>query len=278
MGLNRGQNDDEMLFFPAETQFNQAQSLSSDVPPGRCRDGNSSGGSYASPHGTFADPVTGRKDSRRSGRKKRRRKPRSLKEMIYGIQEEAPASNYAQVFLDDEEFVDAKPKLDWPGALYLDLSSPGTPWYRRPSVVWFRGSDLKIEDNLALYAAVRRMAPLILVFVLEEDEEHKALEFYNADRSARRSPLEFRVESNEDTRREGIFNDVRSIQTAETQPSRIDTGSVPAEDSPRRIDVSNLISNGESSIWVRTEITTMSVVYRKKAQMLTPAISLLLGA
>uniref|UniRef100_A0A7S2ZCE2 Photolyase/cryptochrome alpha/beta domain-containing protein n=1 Tax=Rhodosorus marinus TaxID=101924 RepID=A0A7S2ZCE2_9RHOD len=162
-------NEDELLFFPPEP-LGPARTQSSDVPgAGRRTDGTSSGGSHASPLGGMSEPGTGSKGSRRSNRKKRRKVPSSLREVIYGIQGDPQASSNIHVAQEEHETL-LKPEFDWPGALYLDLSSPGAPWYRRPSIVLFRKSDLRVDDNLALHAAVRRMTPLLLVLIMEPHE------------------------------------------------------------------------------------------------------------
>ncbi|KAJ8903214.1 hypothetical protein NDN08_004324 [Rhodosorus marinus] len=162
-------NEEELLFFPPEP-LGPGRTQSSDVPvTGRRTDGTSSGGSHASPLGGMSEPGTGSKGSRRSNRKKRRRVPSSLREVIYGIQGDPQASSSNHVTQEEHDAL-LKPDFDWPGALYLDLSSPGAPWYRRPSIVLFRKSDLRVDDNLALHAAVRRMTPLLLVLIMEPDE------------------------------------------------------------------------------------------------------------
>ncbi|MDE0547599.1 deoxyribodipyrimidine photo-lyase [Microbacterium sp. C7(2022)] len=48
------------------------------------------------------------------------------------------------------------------------MATPNTPDTTRPSIVWFR-DDLRLADNPALRAAVDRGAPVVAVFILDEE-------------------------------------------------------------------------------------------------------------
>lgn len=44
----------------------------------------------------------------------------------------------------------------------------GAKWFRNPSVVWFRGHDLRVEDHPALLAAAQRGGPVAPLFIWDE--------------------------------------------------------------------------------------------------------------
>lgn len=44
-------------------------------------------------------------------------------------------------------------------------------WFRNPSVVWFRGHDLRVEDHPALLAAAQRGGPVVPLFIWDEEDQ-----------------------------------------------------------------------------------------------------------
>ncbi|CAN8074378.1 unnamed protein product [Agarophyton chilense] len=45
-----------------------------------------------------------------------------------------------------------------------------TKWFRKPSVVWYRGNDLRVEDHPALFTAAQRGGPVIPLFVWDPSD------------------------------------------------------------------------------------------------------------
>lgn len=51
---------------------------------------------------------------------------------------------------------------------------PTAKWFRKPSVVWYRGHDLRVEDHPALLAAAQRGGPVIPFFVWDPSDSFGA--------------------------------------------------------------------------------------------------------
>lgn len=60
-------------------------------------------------------------------------------------------------------------------ALQTTTTSSSTPngakWFRKPSVVWFRGHDLRVEDHPALLAAAQRGGPVVPLFIWDDEDQ-----------------------------------------------------------------------------------------------------------
>lgn len=55
----------------------------------------------------------------------------------------------------------------------IDSSGSNTnqaKWFRKPSVVWFRGHDLRVEDHPALLAAAQRGGPVVPLFIWDSND------------------------------------------------------------------------------------------------------------
>ncbi|PXF43553.1 Cryptochrome-1 [Gracilariopsis chorda] len=47
---------------------------------------------------------------------------------------------------------------------------PSAKWFRKPSVVWYRGNDLRVEDHPALLAAAQRGGPVVPLFIWDSSD------------------------------------------------------------------------------------------------------------
>ncbi|KAA8499513.1 Cryptochrome-2 [Porphyridium purpureum] len=76
--------------------------------------------------------------------------------------------------LADEENGAQKRRKIWGGTSTSTLERQGRRmhWHRNPSIVWFRGHDLRLEDHPALIAAAQRGGAVIPVFVWSPEEQH----------------------------------------------------------------------------------------------------------
>lgn len=52
-----------------------------------------------------------------------------------------------------------------------DISSSKDMWFRNPSIVWYRGHDLRVEDHPALLAAAQRGGPVVSLFIWDPSDE-----------------------------------------------------------------------------------------------------------
>lgn len=66
-----------------------------------------------------------------------------------------------------------QPPAGDPHAAHTPSTGParnGAKWFRNPSVVWFRGHDLRVEDHPALLAAAQRGGPVAPLFIWDEED------------------------------------------------------------------------------------------------------------
>lgn len=58
-----------------------------------------------------------------------------------------------------------------PNGRGTDASNSREVWFRNPSIVWYRGHDLRVEDHPALLAAAQRGGPVVSLFIWDPSDE-----------------------------------------------------------------------------------------------------------
>lgn len=58
-----------------------------------------------------------------------------------------------------------------PNGRGADASNSREVWFRNPSIVWYRGHDLRVEDHPALLAAAQRGGPVVSLFIWDPSDE-----------------------------------------------------------------------------------------------------------